>query len=452
MKRIVVTANGCSLAVGICLLAICLASDTFLPQTGTVIGSLFREVFRFVRDPEARWMVLLCLCTYFVVFLRLRNTRGERPFWRIGNPDLWLASAVLGVVIPYIVSDSSERLSLGAITFTFGVVLGQGIGIWSTRNAARYSMDTNVLLHGLLALLMIASLFRTTAISVFEYRGKTRWSGPWNNPNLAGVLMATGVVLAIGLAVRNRHAKIPSWGKCAWFIAYAAVACCLAFSLLHSYSRGACVAGLCGLFYLFFQLDASGFGECPRVNWIRRNLLILAMVSSAIFVLSFWQFRTTAWQPARRAFSIGNRNDFSWRNRVAAWEGAFCMVGDRPFSGFGMTGVERNYENYYRPIRVEESAMQMNDYLLLATSFGLPASIGLMTCLWLIFSRAGLPAQCLTKQDTSISLPSNGGFPLSALCGSAALVLAVAFWLDGGLFKLSTASSFWILFGLMRRS
>jgi hypothetical protein len=39
---------------------------------------------------------------------------------------------------------------------------------------------------------------------------------------------------------------------------------------------------------------------------------------------------------------------------------------------------------------------------------------------------------------------------LAAVCRSAAAVLAVGFWFDGGLFKLATAAPFWILLELGR--
>jgi hypothetical protein len=39
---------------------------------------------------------------------------------------------------------------------------------------------------------------------------------------------------------------------------------------------------------------------------------------------------------------------------------------------------------------------------------------------------------------------------LKAVCRAGALVLAVGFWFDGGLFKLPTAATFWILLKLGR--
>jgi hypothetical protein len=37
---------------------------------------------------------------------------------------------------------------------------------------------------------------------------------------------------------------------------------------------------------------------------------------------------------------------------------------------------------------------------------------------------------------------------LPATCRAGAIVLLVGFWFDGGLFKLATASTFWILLEL----
>jgi hypothetical protein len=44
--------------------------------------------------------------------------------------------------------------------------------------------------------------------------------------------------------------------------------------------------------------------------------------------------------------------------------------------------------------------------------------------------------------------PATRHLSLQAACRAGALALLVAFWFDGGLFKLATASVFWILLEL----
>ena len=77
----------------------------------------------------------------------------------------------------------------------------------------------------------------------------------------------------------------------------------------------------------------------------------------------------------RRAVSVANANDFSWRNRVAAWEGALQMMSERSWFGFGWNQPERVYDQFYRPSWLPEvGAFQLNDYLTLGTSLGVAAS------------------------------------------------------------------------------
>ena len=71
---------------------------------------------------------------------------------------------------------------------------------------------------------------------------------------------------------------------------------------------------------------------------------------------------------------MANANDFSWRKRVAAYEGALQMMADKPWFGFGWNQPERVYDPFYRPAKVDEGmAIQLNDYFILGTTLGLPA-------------------------------------------------------------------------------
>ena len=72
------------------------------------------------------------------------------------------------------------------------------------------------------------------------------------------------------------------------------------------------------------------------------------MICASVGVLGFWSFRHTERVVARRAVSVANANDFSWRKRVAAWEGALQMMAEKPWFGFGWNQPERVYDQFYR--------------------------------------------------------------------------------------------------------
>ena len=102
----------------------------------------------------------------------------------------------------------------------------------------------------------------------------------------------------------------------------------------------------------------------------------IVVIVFALSILGFWQFRFIEWQPARRAFSAANVNDFSWRNRITAWKGAIHMMQDRPLFGFGWGKAESVYNDKYRPPQIENgAAIQMNDYFMLGISAGVPALV-----------------------------------------------------------------------------
>src|ERR1039457_1786763 len=135
------------------------------------------------------------------------------------------------------------------------------------------------------------------------------------------------------------------------------------------------------------------------------------------------------------AFSVGNQNDFSWRNRIAAWQGTLQIMAKYPWLGAGWNQPEPLFEHYYLPPKLNESAsIEMNDYLMLGATLGLPALFCFGAYLWL----------CLT-QKSEIEVDW-----IKTACRAGAIVLAVGFWFDGGLFKLPTASTFWILLELGR--
>jgi hypothetical protein len=198
----------------------------------------------------------------------------------------------------------------------------------------------------------------------------------------------------------------------------------------------------------------------------------------SVVILLFWQFRFTEWRPAQRIFSIANINDFSWRNRVAAWEGATRMMIDRPLIGFGWGQAESAYGRSYCPPQLNESmAIQMNDFLMLGISAGAPALICFVIYIWLNLKPNRVAAEVTrlksdmnqmlltsspTNQKTEVrdrrdarpkldfASPVTRHLSLQAICRAGAIVLLVGFGFDGGLFKLSVGPVFWMLMELSR--
>jgi O-antigen ligase len=161
--------------------------------------------------------------------------------------------------------------------------------------------------------------------------------------------------------------------------------------LVKSYSRGAWVGAAVGVAYLLLNAEGrrknAEWGKAetgePKAETARgprlvrravRRWLALAVICGSVAVLGFWSFGHTERAVARRAYSVVNGNDFSWRNRVAAWEGGLQMMSEKPWFGFGWNRPERVYSALYRPAKVDEGmAIQLNDFLMLGMTLGLPA-------------------------------------------------------------------------------
>jgi hypothetical protein len=160
-------------------------------------------------------------------------------------------------------------------------------------------------------------------------------------------------------------------------------------------------------------------------------------------VITFWQLRFTEFRPAQRLVSVGNANDFSWRNRVAAWQGALQLMADHPWGGWGWGQVENAYQKNYLPARIDSpAAIQMNDYLMLGAAAGIPA---------LFFFVGYLVVSSRGQRQVSASTASGNSSPaLFFATRGAAIVLLVGFWFDGGLFKLPTGVTFWFLWETSR--
>lgn len=230
--------------------------------------------------------------------------------------------------------------------------------------------------------------------------------------------------------------------------------------LVKSYSRGAWAGAAAGLVYLGYlavkaesrrRKGESGEEKTQMPSgsvllcWAMRRRCTLAMVSVSVGLLAFWSIRHSQGTVARRAYSLANPNDFSRRNRLLAYEGALQMVAERPWFGLGWNQSEAVYGEYYRAANVDQegAVVQLNDYLMLGTTLGVPALACFGVYLWLVLVRR-LPMANGKSQMTE-------GDWLKAVCRAGAVVLLVGFWFDGGLFELATGATFWILLELGRQ-
>jgi O-antigen ligase len=459
--------------VAILFILIFLADGTFSSPI-SYIGFILRETSSVFRDSETQWMLILCLVIYFIIFSvfewrvidstphsvgktstltspqpsplpagaereRNQGRGGIRALFRCNtfNPNLWLAALVLLALLPYALAYGVASRSLQIPLLMTGIVFGKAIATWARWRSDEIEWHTVFLVGSLVCLLAASALWQPERATGFQYHGIIRWNGVWDNPNLYGLLMGVGLVLTAGLGWQRWKTEDGKWLKILSIVlcSFAAILC--GIGLFKSYSRGAWLAVFAGLIYLTVQTIKSS----PCFVWFRRNWLSLAFLAASLSLLAFWQFHFSESRPAQRIFSVANANDFSWRNRVTAWEGAARMMVDRPWTGFGWGQAETDYGKKYCPPRlIEGAAIEMNDYFMIGISAGVPALICFTAYL----------ALSLRKKPASPSSILNPPFSIFTIARAGSIVLLVGFWFDGGLFKLPVAIVFWMLMELSR--
>jgi O-antigen ligase len=435
-----------------------------------------------LQQVEIQGMALLFCLIYFIIFVS-RRFKTRIPCLNCKVPDydapaFYLLLDVFVCVIAYFLNCGPHA---PALIFLFGATLGQGVSFGAVNSAKFFLFE---LVSLLTALLVSASFWRIDLGQAFFYHDQVRLSGPWDNPNTFGLLMGTGIMLSIGQTVQiliangengapkieKRRFKSAEYSATCFYLVASAL---MVLGLLGSYSRGAWMGTAVGIVMLgsrYRALDSAprvkvqiGIRENENVetavregdilkqergfrvlqlNW---NRFLVFVLLASVLLLVFWHFRETGWYTAHRAFSSVNSVDLSWRNRVAAWEGAFQITAENPWFGVSWNRPDRLYEHYYLPPKLTEgAAIQTNDYLMLGATLGLPALFCFGIYLWLTLSgKAEIEKSGNGKQEER-----SGADWQRTICHAGAIVLLVGFWFDGGLFKLPTATTFWILLEL----
>jgi hypothetical protein len=159
------------------------------------------------------WMLLACLAVWGGTFL----------FLTFSMTDLPLIGLLLIAIAAYCIGQAA-RPATDALTLLFGVTLGKGARLLLKEEGRmkneevqsalaivnRKSAIVNFLV-GLVLLLALSAWWHLDMSANF-YHGP-RWMGLWNNPNIYGMLMGAGLVLAIGLLAGNAEVRMKNEEK-----------------------------------------------------------------------------------------------------------------------------------------------------------------------------------------------------------------------------------------------
>jgi hypothetical protein len=452
------------------VLALCTDYARFVPIKNEWLRRSREKTLVALSSQDVRTLEVVCLAAYLVVFgIRLHFVRVKAGLFcgRLHRSVYHLRTIFLtgfcGIVLAYCLwGDSMTRVPTDAIVLFCGMLLGQAfVLLKATRCDSKKSDETcKDILDALIVVLALSVLLRPSWWPVeYSYRRERRWQGPWWNPDHFGLLMATGLVLAIGQAIeRWRRKRIASnrWfleAWCRWVGFYTVAAALTVVGLLKSYSRGAWFGTVVGLLYLGLHIVRTHKGaerhearlgrrSSDLRNWILRNRVALAASLACILVLTFWNFRQTEAPVVGRVFSVTNKNDFSWRNRLVAYEGALQMMAARPWHGFGWDQTTDTFDQYFKPSRlIDTLSIQLNDYFGIGLTLGLPALVCFVGYVILSFwAYGGWPRLGQTDLDD--------GTQSQVIIRAGLMVLLVGFWFNRGLFFLALTTPFWVLLEL----
>jgi O-antigen ligase len=350
---------------------------------------------------QTQIIILICLVVWYVFFLYRTFSLNDLPL--VG---------LLGIAISvYFICYAATWRKPDAISLLAGATLGRGVQFF--RESSKPHAEIGKFLTGLVILLGFSSCWHLDMAG--SYHGP-RWMGLWDNPNTYGMLMGAGGLLAIGLLAANAKLKIKN-SKTNWFLGIAVFL--LGIGLLMSYSRGAWLATAIGVLYL-----AWSYG---KLKW--RYVLPVAAVAAVVVLFLWGSTPDSAPWYVKRA-DLGRP---SAQHRATAWRAGLEMMRDHPF-GVGWNNAVSVYAKDYSPPEDGAAAITTNDYLMLGTQLGIPALLCFVAYVGLCFR-----GKCSIKNEEG---------RIQAACRAGALVFVVAFWFDGGLFKLPTAALFWVLLEL----
>jgi hypothetical protein len=471
-------------------------------------SSIFRESEALLLDSQIQWMLSTTIAIWCASFIVLRFKLD----------DMWLVGLLLIAIFMYFANYLSAFQPTKAIILLAGVTLGKGSAFFFNDKNSRRIFDNSFALPQsneiqrdlILILILLLSLTSWCHLDMTGsiYHGP-RWMGLWDNPNIYGMLMGAGVVLAIGLLAakgRKEHKENyispePSSKLCSsrgdeaqteenmeppyvgcykensdssprpFLRSLRSFAAKDVFRDARNMARDSWNSSL--RIFLFIAAGMMAVGlvmSYSRGAWLATTigLLYLAwcygklkwrwvlpvILVVAAVVCVFWH--STAdngpWYLKRLDFSRP-----SAQHRVSAWRGGLQMMRDHPL-GVGWNRTVGVYDKNYSPPEDSVVAITTNAYLMLGTELGLPGLLCFVTYVGLCF-RVRRSAVVPTAGCGGVSLPiaTPGGTPgapadetsaLRCACRAGAVVLLVAFWFDGGLFDLPTAAVFWILLEL----
>jgi O-Antigen ligase len=408
------------------------------------------DSFEWATNQKLFVLVLAAYAFWFAFIIRslpresLRGRMVCAPIWNLrAAPMIGFCATALAWCWP---GQAKVEWFGDVVVLFYGIALAHGLLLWklSRGDIEPQEAFARQIVNALILCLTISVLVQPAWREEFSYHGQRRWQGPWWNPNHFGLLMATGIVLALGSAWERRQGRALTrnlWLRRATYVLTAAL---MGYGLAKSYSRGSWLGAALGLAYLggyaLRQEMAGGFLQKRALgtkSWFRGRRVALLLILFSISVMWYWGCEHRGSTFLQRAFSVLNTKDFSWRNRLAAYDGALQMMAARPWLGFGWSQPKDVFDQFFKPARmVDPRAIQLNDCFTVGTTLGVPA----LVCFVVYVGFAFLP-----RRDRADKHQDDW---TATICRAAVVVFLTGFWFDRGLFFAALGVPFWVLLEL----
>jgi O-antigen ligase len=324
------------------------------------------------------WKWFALLSTFLVVQAFILHARGERAGDPMADFLVYPAAFALAAAVAAGAAARARLLAalivLGALEALYG--LAQELAGWQ----------------------------QILGMEKFVYRSQA--TGTYVNPNHFSGLLEMILPLALATAAwrwdnTGRHSGKTGLGEGrAAAVFFAALAMLIAAGILVSHSRMGLVSATAG------AALAAGLWTCRAERpQRRRRAAALAGALMALALLALW----IGTQPAVERFRQINQDSAS---RIDLWRESWPLVRERPLFGAGWGAYPRLYPQVQATQLEFAVEHAHNDYLELATEFGIPGAA------LLVFLAAGVALRALTRRR----LQDRAAYQaLGAACGIAAL-------------------------------
>jgi O-antigen ligase len=325
------------------------------------------------------------LAIWMALVVAFGNSQSSQFGWPAATVALFVTYAVFRY--RYSVPEYEAREELASILVAALVYL-VAAGSLGNRQAR------SIFVYGLMGLAIFESVYgawqafsKATTILIWErpdvYDG--RGSGTYVCPNhLAGFLeIALGLVAARAVFLRNESKFIERATILKVVTVYGAVM--IAGGLVATLSRGGWLAASVGLLALLFFGGFAFKSILPKLVVVGGIVACAGALLWSVDSVRNYLLKTVAVDFDKQQVTVG---DPSLGGRIHMWKGTLPLIREKPVLGHGIGSWKWEFQEYHHPQIFSFPEYTHNDYLNLASDYGLVGVLLLMLVFGAFFIRA----------------------------------------------------------------